>query len=268
MLGAILGDIIGSRTFRLAECIQKEFPLFTPKCHFTDDTVMTVAVADALTQPFENIDDLSRNTIATMHAYYEQYPDVGYGLSFEKWLKAKCTQPYGSYGNGAAMRISSVGWIATSIEEVKKLSYAVTSITHNHPEGIKGAESVAMAIFLARTGYKKEDIQDYIHQHYYPMDFTLDQIRPNYIKNTSCQGSVPEALKAFFESHDFESAVRLTISLNGDTDTQSAIAGAIAEAYYDIPQHICSSGLIYLSPDLYQRYYKFAQSNITKKHIR
>lgn len=180
----------------------------------------------------------------------QNYPHCGYGSTFINWIFCENPEPYYSYGNGAAMRISPVGFVANSLEEVKELSKKVTEVSHNHPEGIKGAEATAVAIFMARNGSTKEEIKEYINQNYYPMDFTLDEIRDSYQFDVSCQGSIPQALMAFFESNDFEDAIRNAISIGGDSDTIAAICGGIAEAYYGIPDSIRNEALTYLDENL------------------
>ena len=237
MIGAIAGDIIGS-LYEWNNIKSKEFDLFNPHSFFTDDTVMTIAVGLALTECKGKYDKLSERVIEYMKMLGQKHPHAGYGGHFGMWLISADPQPYNSYGNGAAMRISPVAYFADTIDDVKKLSYAVTSVSHNHPEGIKGAEATAVAIFLALQGKTKEEIKDYIVKNYYPLEFTLDEIRPTYTFDVSCQGSVPQALEAFFESNDFEDAIRNAISIGGDSDTIAAITGGIAEAYYGVSDEI------------------------------
>lgn len=249
MLGAIIGDIVGSR-FEWRNHKSKDFELFTNKCSPTDDSVMTLAIALALLKSKVDYSDLSQKAIECMQIVGQNYPHCGYGSTFINWIFCENPEPYYSYGNGAAMRISSVGFVANSLEEVKELSKKVTEVSHNHPEGIKGAEATAVAIFMARNGSTKEEIKEYINQNYYPMDFTLDEIRDSYQFEVSCQGSVPQALMAFFESNDFEDAIRNAISIGGDSDTVAAICGGIAEAYYEIPDNIRNEALTYLDENL------------------
>lgn len=249
MIGAIIGDIVGSR-FEWNNIKTKDFDLFTAGCFFTDDSVMTIAVADALIRAKGNLDVLSEYAVESMQLIGRPFPDCGYGGSFYHWMYSDNPKPYGSYGNGAAMRVSACGFAAKSLEEAKALSKAVTEVTHNHPEGIKGAEATAVAIYLARSGYSIEEIQQHISTKYYPMDFTLDEIRDTYEFNETCQDTVPQALKAFFESLDFEDAIRNAISIGGDSDTLAAITGGIAEAYYGVPQDIKDKALNYLNEDL------------------
>ena len=249
MLGAITGDIIGS-IYEFNNHKSKDFPLFDEGCKFTDDTVMTVAIADSLLTANGDLSLLGQITIKKMREYGKAYPGRGYGVRFNVWLQIIDSQPYNSFGNGAAMRISPVGWIGNSLEEVKKLSSIVTSVTHNHPEGIKGAEAVAVAIYLARTKHSQEEIRTYINKHYYDLNFTLDEIRPRNKHDETCQKSVPQAIVSFLEAKDFENSIRNAISIGGDSDTIGAIAGSIAEAYFGIPTEIKDKALAYLDDDL------------------
>ena len=243
MIGAIAGDIIGS-VYEQYPIKTKDFPLFHPRCRFTDDTVLTIAVADAILRdgPYEqSIRELGR-----------RYPGAGYGGTFIQWLFSDDPQPYNSWGNGSAMRVSPVGYVFSTEEDVLHEAKKTADMTHNHPEGIKGAQAVALAVFLARTGTHKEDIRTQISQHFgYDLDRTIDDIRPNYSFDISCQGTVPEALIAFFGSDSYEDAIRNAISLGGDSDTLACITGGIAEAYYQgVPDRIKEKVLEYLTPDL------------------
>lgn len=249
MIGAIIGDIAGSR-FEWHNMKTKDFKLLMRDCHFTDDTVMSLAVCEALMSCKSNHSDLSEQAIACMQEIGNNYPHAGYGGSFRRWLSAKNPQPYNSWGNGSAMRVSGCGYAAESIEEAIQFSRMVTEVTHNHPEGIKGAEATAVAVYLARTGKNILEIRDYINQHYYPINFTLDSIRDDYTFDVSCQGSVPQALEAFFESRSFEDAIRNAISIGGDSDTIAAITGSIAEAYYGVPTSIRKHALTFLDERL------------------
>ncbi|MBR2141541.1 MAG: ADP-ribosylglycohydrolase family protein [Rickettsiales bacterium] len=249
MLGAIIGDIIGSR-FEWNNIKTKDFELFHPSCDFTDDSVLTIAVAKALLTSREDFSDLTDNTVKFLQEFGNNYPNRGYGVHFLGWLNADEPLPYNSWGNGSAMRVSACGWIGKDLEEVKRLSRLVTEVSHNHPEGIKGAEATAVAIFLARNGAEIDEIRDVMMANYYNVDFTLDEIRPNYRFDVSCQGSVPQALVAFFESTDFEDAIRNAISIGGDSDTIAAITGSIAETYYGIPEEIKQQGLNFLTDEL------------------
>jgi len=245
MIGAIIGDIVGSR-YEFNNHRSKEFELFSGRCFFTDDTVMTLAVAKALKKSGGNAEALPELTVEAMQKIGRNYPDCGYGGKFGRWVFSSDPKPYNSFGNGAAMRISPVGMFSSDIGEAKRLSYAVTSVTHNHPEGIKGAESVAVAMALARQGKTKEEIKNYIAENYYKIDFTLDGIRSSYRFNETCQDTVPQAFEAFFESENFEDAIRNAISVGGDSDTLAAITGSVAEAYYGVPRDMEKAALAYL----------------------
>ena len=239
MYGAIIGDISGAgHEFQYPPLKDKNYQFFEDDSFFTDDTVMTCAVAKSLLECDGKWDNLPEITIKNMQDLGRKYPNVGYGGMFSAWLYGDNPKPYNSFGNGSAMRVSPVGWVAKSLQEAVELSEMVTSVTHNHPEGIKGAEAVAICIWMARNEVSKEDMQTVVNKFYYPFDFTLDEIRPSYFFDVTCQGSVPQALQAFFEAESFEDAVRNAISLGGDTDTQGAITGSIAEAYYGIPQNL------------------------------
>ena len=249
MLGAIIGDIVGSR-FEWQNNRSKNFDFLTHKCFFTDDSVMSLAIAKAILNCNGNYDDLSKQAVFAMQSVGRHYPNCGYGGSFYNWMYSSDAKPYDSYGNGAAMRVSACGFVASSLEEVIELSRKVTEVTHNHPEGIKGAEATAVAIYLARTGSNLLEIQDYINKHYYKISFKLDDIRDTYEFNAICQDTVPQALEAFFESTGFEDAIRNAISIGGDSDTIAAITGGIAEAYYGIPTNIRTHALTFLDETL------------------
>ncbi|CCY24401.1 type I restriction-modification system methyltransferase subunit [Brachyspira sp. CAG:484] len=233
MIGGLIGDIVGSR-FEHNNCKTKVFDLFTNKCSYTDDSVMSLAVCNALMQSRSDYSDLREQAVLSLQTIGRLYPYCGYGYFFKQWLFSENPQPYYSYGNGAAMRVSACGYVGKTINEVKILSKAVTEITHNHPEGLKGAEAVAVSVFLARTGCSLIEIKNYFIENYYPLDFMLDDIRETYQFNTSCQGTIPQALAAFFESTDFEDAIRNAISIGGDSDTIAAITGSVAGAYYGV----------------------------------
>jgi len=244
MLGAIIGDIAGSR-FKKSNLKSKEFDLFTYRCRLTDDSNMTLAIAQAVMDANNNWDSLSEKAIKSMQAIGRQYPH-GFGYDFRQWIFSEHPRPYRSWGNGAAMRVSPCAWAAKSMEEALRLSDAVTCVTHDHPEGIKAARAVTAAIFMARSGASILEIRDHIYQNYYSLNFTLAQIRPIYTFDVSCQGSVPQAIVAFLESVSFEDAIRNAISIGGDSDTIAAIAGSIAEAYYGIPPEIRNHVLTFL----------------------
>lgn len=242
MLGAIIGDIVGSR-FEWHNCKSKEFDLFTSRCRPTDDSNMTLAVAQAFLRAKEDKSDLAEQAVASMRELGAIYPRCGFGGRFAAWLRSDDPQPYGSWGNGSAMRVSPCAWAADSLEEALRFSDEVTAVTHDHPEGLKGARAVTAAIWLARTGADKQAIREHIQQNYYALDFTIDAIRPEYRFDVSCQGSVPQAIEAFLESDSFEDAVRTAVSVGGDSDTIAAITGSIAQAYYGIPEEISAQAL-------------------------
>ncbi len=234
MLGAIAGDVIGS-VFERFPTKSKDFPLFSRYSTFTDDTVLTVAVAYSI---------LTKTDYTTsLKMFGQKYPHAGYGGYFYQWMFSSDSRPYNSWGNGSAMRVSPVGFAFSSIENVLNEAGKSAEVTHNHPEGIKGAQAVALAIYLARTGKRREDIRKEISDRFgYDLNRTTDEIRPYYHFDVSCQGSVPEAILSFLESEDFEDAVRRAISLGGDSDTLACMAGGIAQAYYkEVPQEIISN---------------------------
>ena len=249
MIGAIIGDIVGSR-FEFDNYRAKDFEFLTHKCFFTDDSVMSLAVCEALMHCKPDYSDLNNETIESMRRIGRSYPHCGYGGSFHRWMYSNNPQPYNSYGNGAAMRVSGCGYAANSIAEAVALSKAVTEITHNHPEGLKGAEATTIAVYMARTGSSLMAIRDCIVKNYYPINFTLDSIRDTYQFNETCQDTVPQALEAFFESTSFEDAIRNAISIGGDSDTLAAITGAVAEAYYGVPNNIRKHALKFLDDRL------------------
>ena len=241
MYGAILGDFIGSPYEFDRGNKSKDFPLFSQKSIYTDDTVMTIAVAEAFmdAQGATDMDWIRRRLITSMQHYGRQYPYAGYGGMFRQWLRAKDPQPYGSYGNGSAMRVSPVAWLYDDLETVRRMARLSAEVTHNHPEGIKGAEATASAIFLARTGSTKADIEAYIEGQFgYNLSRTCDEIRPTYRHVESCQETVPEAITAFLEGESFEDVIRTAVSLGGDCDTLTCIAGSIAEGFYGVPEDL------------------------------
>ncbi|HKM10719.1 MAG TPA: ADP-ribosylglycohydrolase family protein [Bacilli bacterium] len=256
MLGAVVGDIVGSR-FEFKNYKSKEFELFHADCFVTDDSIMTLAVAEAIMSCQGDYTKLYDATIASMRLIGPKYPCSGYGESFFRWLYSDRPKPYDSYGNGAAMRISPIAYLATSLAEVKKYSRAVTETTHNNVEGLKGSEAVACAIFLAREGKTQAEIKDFINSNYYDLNFTLADIRETYEFDVSCQESVPQAIVAFLEANSFEDAIRNAISIGGDADTIAAMTGSIAEAYFSIPEAISNKALTYLDEyqlDILQRF--------------
>ena len=250
MIGAIFGDIVGS-VYEFDNIKTKEFELFGKRCEFTDDTVMTVAVAEALMQ-FEKVTDteaFKKELVKALHRYGKKYPFAGYGGKFAAWLMTGDTKPYGSFGNGSAMRVSPVAWYASSLEEALLLAKASAEVTHDHPEGIKGAQVTAGAAYLARTGADMAEIKEFVCK-YYDMSFTLDGIRDSYFFNETCMDTVPQAMQAFFESASFEDAVRNGISIGGDSDTLCAICGAVAEAYYGMTGKEKEKALSYLDASM------------------
>lgn len=259
MIGAIIGDIVGS-VYEWNNIRTKEFPLFRENCFFTDDTVMTISVAEALMNGGAE-DDF----IDAMKEYGRMYPDAGYGGRFGAWLFSNSRKPYRSWGNGSAMRTAAVGWWCDSLAETRALAARAAGVTHDHPEGIKGAESTAAAIFLARTGYSKAEIKEYVeHEFGYDLSRTLDEIRPSYRFNESCQETVPQAITAFLESADFEDAIRNAVSLGGDSDTLAAITGSIAEAAYGVPEWMKDKAQEYLDEPLRDVLRRWGQAHLKK----
>ena len=250
MIGAIFGDIIGSR-FEFHNILSKEFKLFEPWCDFTDDSVMTCAVAQALMDSQPDFSDLSERIVEAMQRIGRRYPACGYGASFIRWMFTDDPQPYHSYGNGAAMRISPVGFAARDVEEAKRLSAAVTRVSHDHPEGMKGAEATAVAIVLARQGKTKAEIRAAMEA-YYDLTGTVEGYRQRSFGHGEeiCQVSVPQALVCFLEGESYEDVIRNCISIGGDSDTIAAIAGGIAQAFFGIPPEIEDQLPKYLSSDL------------------
>ena len=260
MYGAILGDIIGSPYEFDRGSKSKDFPLFSKHSTFTDDTVMTLAVADALldAQPDADLEWIRNRLIRGMQRFGEAYPHAGYGGMFRHWLRAKDPQPYGSYGNGSAMRVSSVGWLYNDLDTVRRMARLSAEVTHNHPEGIKGAEATASVIFLARTDSTKAEIKAYIEENFhYDLSRTCDEIRPDYHHVESCQETVQEAITAFLEGESFEDVIRTAVSLGGDCDTLTCIAGSMAEAFYGVPEELKAECRKRLSEDLLEVLQRF-----------
>lgn len=293
MLGAIIGDIVGS-SYEFEPCKRKDFPLFTKASRYTDDTVMTLAVARAFLDILENdtaprdrmkrTEDLTvldgpayeerltasdEEILATlakrMREFGRRHPQAGYGGGFSRWLQDPEAGPYHSFGNGSAMRVSSVAWLFDDIEVVSRAARLSAAVTHNHPEGIKGAEAIASCIYLARQGVSKAGIKHFVAESFaYDLDRTLAEIQPDYSFDVSCQGSVPEAIIAFLEGRNFEDCIRNAVSLGGDADTQAAMAGSIAEAYYGLPEALEKRILTYLPDDLLEVIFEF-QAHMTLK---
>ncbi len=238
MYGAILGDIIGSPYEFDMGNKSKEFPLFRHDSEFTDDTVMTIAVARAFLEG-GNREQLRQQLVECMQSYGKAFPSAGYGVRFDHWLHTGDPQSYNSFGNGSAMRVSPVAWLFDDLQTVRDMAALSAEVTHNHPEGIKGAEATAAAIFLARTGSTKAEIKAYIEKEFnYDLSRTCDEIRPGYHHVESCQETVPEAITAFLEGESFEDVIRTAVSLGGDCDTLTAIAGSIAEGFYGVPEEL------------------------------
>ncbi len=259
MLGAIIGDIIGS-PYEFTSDKSKDFELFRGDCRPTDDSIMTIAVGCACAQAncynetnFKNI--LKRN----MRELGRCYPDAGYGMYFYDWLMDDDEEAYDGYTNGSAMRVSPVAWAVDTLEDVERLAKWSAEITHSHPAGIRGAQAIAAAVFLARTGQDKDEIRAYIEENYYDLSFTLDGIRPGYKHDMTCEGSVPQAIVCFLEAEDYEDAIRNAISLGGDGDTLAAMAGAIAEAYFGIPEEIQEEAFRYLDEQLTESYLEYSE---------
>ena len=252
LLGAVAGDVIGS-VYEYNAPKSTEFELFTPSSRITDDSILTIAVADAIVN--------RRSYLDCVREYALKYPGSGYGGYFRRWMFSANPQPYNSYGNGSAMRVSPVGWAFDTLEETLRQAEASAAITHNHPEGIKGAQAVALAIFRARNGANKDQIRSEITKRFgYDLSFTLDEIRPGYRFDETCQKTVPPAIVAFLESNDFEDAIRKAISLGGDADTLAAISGSIAEAYYgSVPEEIVENVSIRIPYELWDVIEQFSK---------
>lgn len=272
LMGGIVGDIAGSR-FEFSPIKSKEFELlkmsdnhfqakqsfrdYRENCHFTDDTVMTLAVANALLDANGNYDNLNELLVKNMKEFGRRHRYAGYGAKFNAWLNSQKSEPYNSFGNGSAMRIGAVPYFAKDIEELKSLSRLVTVVTHNHEEGIKGAEAVASCIWLAWHNNSKQQIKDYVEKNYYNLDFDYDQLLKTYVHDESCQNSVPQSIYAFLISTDYEDAIRTAISMGGDADTMACIAGSIAEAFYGMPKDLEERGMEFLTEDLKEVLKKF-----------
>ena len=256
MLGAILGDMVGSPfEFDRNNHKSKDFPLLSEKSHFTDDTVMTIAVAVGLIAGQGDAQKTFAEAQHEMRRWGRAYPDAGYGGMFRRWLHAEHPQPYGSFGNGSAMRVAAAGWLFDTLDKTLEMAKVTAEITHNHPEGIKGAQATAAVIFLARTGHSKPEIKQYVGQTFgYDLNRTCDEIRPTYHHVETCQETVPEAIIAFLESVSFEDALRNAVSLGGDSDTLACITGGIAEAFYGMPQELRDETLKRLPEDIREAY--------------
>lgn len=263
MIGAMIGDFAGSRfEFDRSPKTVDGYEVFHEDCQFTDDTVMTVGVAEGLMDAGKDadIETIKKCVIRAMRKYGRHYPHVGYGSRFYDWVLGPLEEakPYNSYGNGSAMRVAAVGWLYDSLERTREVARATAEVSHNHPEGVKGAESVAAAIFMARTGSSKEEIKEYVEREFgYDLSRTCDEIRPTYEHVESCQETVPQAFAAFLEGDGFENVVRLAISLGGDCDTLTDIAAAMAEGFYGADEKLKKLTLLLLPRDLKAVYERF-----------
>ena len=260
MYGAILGDIIGSPYEFDRSGKTKDFPLFIPESRFTDDSVMTLAVAHGFlsVSPDTSEPEICRALVTSMQLFGRRYRDIGYGAKFLNWLLCQDPKPYGSWGNGSAMRVSSVGWLFSDLASVQKMARLSAMVSHDHPEAIAGAEAVASVIFLARTGSSKEVIRTYVTEQFgYDLSRSCDEIRPGYRHDVRCQGTVPEAITAFLEGSSFEDVIRTAVSLGGDCDTLTCIAGSMAEAFYGVPEELEEKCQTYLPEDLKDVLFRF-----------
>lgn len=265
MYGAILGDIIGSPyEFDMGDKT-KDFPLFRADSMFTDDSVMTIAVADALLSDARDPERIKTLLVYSMKRWGRKIPDAGYGGMFYRWLFTDDPQPYGSFGNGSAMRVASAGWLYDTLEETREKARLTAEVTHNHPEGIKGAESVAAVIWLARNGKSKQEIREYVIKEFgYDLSRTCDEIRPGYYHVESCQQTVPEAITAFLEGESFEDVIRTAVSLGGDCDTLTCIAGSMAEAFYGVPEELKEECRKRITPEMKEVLDRFDKARVDK----
>lgn len=250
--GALIGDIVGS-VYEFDNYRAKDFDLFGDyhgrKCFATDDSIMTLAVCKALMESKQDASDLYAKTVECLRSVGQPYPACGYGGRFHTWMYSKHPQPYNSYGNGAAMRVSPVAYFADSVAKAEYLAKEVTRVTHTHPEGIKGAQVTAGLVYLALNGEDRHTMRDYAED-YYDLSFTLDEIRPTYRFNETCMETVPQAIVAFLESESFEDAIRNAISVGGDSDTLAAITGGIAGAFYSVPEELYEKATTFLDDRL------------------
>lgn len=249
MLGAIIGDIIGS-VYEMDNIKTKDFPLFSEKCVFTDDTVQTVAVADAILEHKESGADFKGIVLRKLKEYGRKYSSAGFSNRTRAWLLSDDMTPYNSWSNGAAMRVSPCAYLFDDIEDVKKYARMSAEVSHNHPDGVKGAEAAAIATFMARKKRPKDEIRAVVEKDYYKIPDSLDELRKVYKFDLTCEGSIAPAVLAFLEAEDFEDTIRNAISIGGDSDTIAAIAGAMAEGYYGIPNEIIDKAMTYLDEDL------------------
>ena len=252
MIGAIIGDIAGS-PYEFKGIKHKDFDLFEDRSRFTDDTAMTIAVADALMslEGGESDEEIRLALAFSMKRWGRRYLNAGYGREFREWLESDDLEPYYSYGNGSAMRVSSTGWLYDDIDTVRHMARLSAEVTHNHPEGIKGAEAVASAIFLVRKGADRDEVKEYLEENFdYDLGLSLDDIRPGYSFDVTCMGSVPESIICYLECDSFEDAVRNAVSIGGDSDTMACMAGAIAEAEYGVPEELVDEAEAFLNEDM------------------
>ncbi len=254
MIGAIIGDIAGSK-YEFNNTKSKDIELFSEGCKFTDDTLMTLAVAKAILDCDGDYINLDQLTIKAMQDFAKEYDNVGFGDMFKNWLEQQNPQPYQSIGNGSAMRISPVAYVAKDLDELKALVYKVTAITHNTEEAIKGAEAVASSIFLARKGYSKSEIEKFVETHYYKLDYDLNILQEHYKFSPLCSKTVPPAIFCFMKGESFEDTIKTAISIGGDSDTIACIAGSIAEAFFPVLNQMKEKALQYL-PESLQKVYR------------
>ena len=260
MLGAIFGDIVGS-VYEADPDLDYNFPLLKEDSRPTDDSIMTIAVAKALMDTFGKSDDEIREAVVkNMQKFGRMYINAGYGRLFIEWLKSEDPKPYNSFGNGSGMRVSAAGWLYDTLEETLRIAKLTAEVTHNHPEGIKGAQAVAAAVFMARTGHDKEEIKEYIEETFqYDLSRTLAEIKPVYRFYGSCQESVPESIRSFYEAECYEDAVRNAVYLRGDTDTMACMAGAIAEVYFGMPEVFKEEAMLRLDEPLREVVWEFLE---------
>ena len=256
MIGAIIGDVCGSK-YEFNNIKNTNFNLLEEDCFFTDDTVCTIAVAKALLDCNGNYINLQQKTIDSLKYFVKKYSNINYGKKFLEWVYSDNSQPYMSFGNGAAMRVSPVSFVAQNIDQVKALSYQVTSITHNDPQAIKGAEAVSLCVFMARKGFSKTEIKKFIEETYYNLDFDMEDLRNNYQYDVSCNGSVPQAIYCFLAGKSFEDCIKKAISIGGDSDTIACITASIAQGYYVVPNIIKQLTLQKLPQEFVDIYYQF-----------
>lgn len=261
MIGAIIGDIAGSR-FEFNNIKTKDFDMFDPNCKFTDDTVLTLGVAKALLDCDGDYSNLEHFVIQAFRDLVKKYPRAGYSDMFRAWALSENPEPYHSIGNGAGMRISPIAYVAKDLDELKTLSYKVTSITHNSEEALKGAEAISSCVFLARKGYSKSEIEKFVTTHYYSLDYNIDMLREHYKTYLNCLQSCPQAIFCFLEGKNFEDCIKTAVSIGGDSDTIACMAGAIAGEYFPVINAYKEKALSYLPQDLQDIYYAFEEKFI------